>query len=301
MKLRRLTMIPLALALATTTLWLACVAQSWNLLAGSAGLFSLGHGLFTGLAAWLAATLALHGTAGVWAGALLAVPAAALAGAAIGALACRVGGGVAFTLVTLILAEVARRLFLPPGQPEAIPALPLPASGKAVLGYYALFALALLTLAAVRLLLRSRTGARWRALREDAEAAAAVGIAPYRTRIMAMAASAALAAPAGVCLALTLHGAAPEETLSLTATLAPVLAAAIGGIGTLIGPLLGALVLVPADHALSWLIARGSHDLTPLRPLAAGLALALVATMAPGGLWPALARALGLLREREEE
>ena len=90
-------------------LWLACAGQAWNLLAGFTGLFSLGHALFIGLGAYLAAAFAQHGGHGLWLGALLAVPAAALAGAALGALGCRNGfKGVHFTLITLILAEAAR-------------------------------------------------------------------------------------------------------------------------------------------------------------------------------------------------
>ncbi|MEI7608778.1 MAG: branched-chain amino acid ABC transporter permease, partial [Rhodospirillaceae bacterium] len=274
-------------------------AQGWNLLAGFAGLFSLGHALFIGLAAYLTAALALHGAAGAWAGALLALPAAALAGAAVGALGCRAGlSGPHFTLATLILAEAARlgalRLEgLGGGAGLTLPALP---SGKPLLFYYAILILAGLSLAAVRLLLRSRLGYRWLALREDPQAAAAIGIEPCRARVTAVAISAALAAPAGVFLALYARHVDPEHTLSLAASLAPVLAATLGGIGTLVGPVLGTFLVVPVDLGLSWLIAHSPRDLTLLKPLAAGLALMLAAAAFPDGLWPGLARLLRLLK-----
>ena len=166
-----------------------------------------------------------------------------------------------------------------------------------MLFYYAILVLTGLALAAIRLLLRSRLGYRWLAVREDAGAAAACGIDVYRARISAAAVSAALAAPAGVFLALYLRSANTGETLSLASSLGPVLGAALGGIGTLVGPVLGAFVVVPADQALSWLIGRSHHhDLAALKPLAAGLALMLVAVAAPGGLWPGFARRLGLLK-----
>jgi len=281
-------------------LWLAYAGQAWNLLAGFAGLFSLGHALFIGIGAYLAAAFALHGGLGPWPGALLAVPAAALAGAGIGALGCRAGlKGVHFTLVTLILAEAVRlgALHLDGLGAAAGLALPHPATaGKPVAFYYAILILTGLALVVVRLLLRSRLGYRWLALREDPGAAAASGIDPYRARVAAATISAALAAPAGVFLALYLRHVDAEQTLSLSRSLGPVLGAALGGIGTLVGPVLGAFVVVPADQALTWLIGRSHHDLSALKPLAAGLALVLVAVAAPGGLWPGLARRLGLLK-----
>jgi branched-chain amino acid transport system permease protein len=276
-------------------LWLAYAAQAWNLLAGFTGLFSLGHALFIGLAAWIAALFALHGPLAAGAGALLAVPAAALAGFAAGLLGCRTGGpGVRFALVTLLLAETAR-LGAAGFAPAVLPPLAHP-SGKPVLFYYVILAMTLLALVAIPVLLRSRLGRHWLALREDPDAAAACGIDPVRCRVIAATVGAAAAAPAGVFLALYLRQAGPD-LLSPTLSFQVILAAAVGGIGTLIGPVLGAFLVVPADLGLSWLIAHApGRDLSLLRPLAAGLALMAVAAAAPGGLWPGLARLLGLLR-----
>ena len=282
-------------------LWLAYAGSAWNLLAGFAGLFSLGHGLFIGIGAYLAAFFVLHGGLGAWPGALLALPVAAVAGAALGALGCRAGFKAAhFTLVSLILAEAVHLAVIRCDGLGGGGGLALPhpaAAGKPVLFYYAILVLTGLALAAIRLLLRSRLGYRWLAVREDAGAAAACGIDVYRARISAAAVSAALAAPAGVFLALYLRSANPGEILSLAGSLGPVLGAALGGIGTLVGPVLGAFVVVPADQALSWLIGRSHHhDLAALKPLAAGLALMLVAVAAPSGIWPGFARRLGLLK-----
>ena len=296
---------PPLVAAMITVLWLAYAGQSWNLLAGFAGLFSLGHALFIGLGGYLAAAFTLRSGLGPWPGAILAVPLAALAGAFVGALGCRAGlKTVHFTLVTLILAEGARLGVLHLDELGlkglgAAAGLDLPASpvgGKPVLFYYGILALTALALLVVRLLLRSRLGYGWLAVREDPRAAAAMGIDVYRARITATAVSAALAAPAGVFLALYLRHADPEQMLSLSRSLGPLLGTAIGGIGTLVGPVLGAFIIVPADHALSWLIGRNHHDLSALKPLAGGVALVLVAMIAPGGLWPGLARRLGLLK-----
>ena len=277
-------------------LWLAYAGQTWNLLAGFAGLFSLGHALFIGIGAYLAAAFALRGGLGPWPGIVLAVPAAAAAGAIVGALGCRTGfKTLHFTLITLILAEAThlgvRHLDLSGF------ALPAPTgTGKPLFFYYTILALTGGGLLAIRLLLRSRLGYHWLAVREDPQAAAAMGINPYQARVTAVAVAAALAAPAGAFLALYLRHTDPELILSLSRSLTPVLGAAIGGIGTLIGPILGAFVVTVADQGLSWLIGHSHHDLTALKPLGAGLALVLVAMITPGGLWPGLARRLGLLK-----
>ncbi len=281
-------------------LWLAYAGQTWNLLAGFAGLFSLGHALFIGVGGYLAALFALRGGLGAGLSVVLALPTALLVGAAVGALGCRAGLKSAhFTVLTLILAETARLGASHLDRLGGAAGLSLPqamSNGKPVFAYYSILGLTGLALVTIRLLLRSRLGYHWLAVREDAQAAAASGINIYRAKIWAVAVSAALAAPAGVFLALSLHQADPGHMLSFERSLAPLLGAAIGGIGTLVGPVLGAFVVVPLDQALSWLITRSHHDLSALKPIAAGLALVLVAMAAPGGLWPGFAHRLRLLK-----
>ncbi len=299
---------PPLLTIMIAGLWLAYVGQTWNLLAGFTGLFSLGHALFTGIGAYLAAAFALRGGVGPVPGIILAIPVAALVGAMVGGLGCRAGfKSLHFTIVTLILAEGAHlgashlnlTYLLRPGQDDAGSlTLPTPAiiTDKPLVFYYTILALTGLSLLVIRLLLRSRFGYHWLAVREDPRAAAAMGINLYQTRVIASAVAAGLAAPAGAFLTLYLHHADPEQMLSLSASLAPILGTAIGGIGTLFGPVVGAFVVVTSDHGLAWLIGHSHHNLAALKPLAAGLALVLVAMIAPHGLWPALARRLGLVK-----
>jgi len=284
-----------AVAMATTALWLACAGQSWNLLLGFAGRLSLGHALFAGLGAWIGAALVVQGGFSPWLGLAAAVPAAALAGAAVGALGCRPGlGGVHFALITLVCAELGR---LVAGQLDGFGggALPVLRGGPALF-YYLMLGCALLTLVLARLLLRSPLGYRWLAVREDPEAAAAAGVDVFRTRISAVAVSAALIAPAGALQAFQARAFEPDQLFSLSRSVDILLGAAVGGIGTLFGPVLGALLVGPLGDALNALAARSHHDLSALKPFCWGALLVLLAVLRPGGLWPWLARRLRLLR-----
>jgi len=302
---------PATLSVMISALWFAYVGQAWNLMAGFAGRFSLGHCLFVGLGAYLAAGLFLHHGVGPWPGLLLSVPAAAAMGALVGALGCRRGlGPVHFALITLVFVELARLaaghlewsggldglVLPPPSQPGNAP---LALRGTPALFYYVILAMAGLALALCRLLTGSATGYRWRAAREDPAAAAAAGVDVHRARISAMAVSAALTAPAGMFQAFYAGALAPDQLFSLTRSVEILLGPVVGGVGTLFGPVLGALVVSPLGDALSDLSARylssgGGHDLSALRPFCYGAVLAAVALLLPGGLWPWLARKLRL-------
>jgi branched-chain amino acid transport system permease protein len=291
---------PRLMAVMIAALWLAYASQAWNIVSGFAGQLSLGHALFVGLGAYLGAGLCLHAGIGPWLGLWLVIPAVALAGTAVGALALRTGWpDVSFALLTLAAAEACRLgadhldrlggaagLVLPPPVPGAsLPDL----RDHPVLAYYLILALTLGALVLTRLLLRSGLGYRWLAARENPTAAAAAGVNLFRTRLSAMTVSAALTAPAGVFLAFTAGTLLPDQLFSATSSMAMVLGAVIGGLGTFIGPLLGALMLAPVNEALAWLGHRAGHPLPGLTAFCYGLLLVLMLLLRPGGLWPWLA------------
>lgn len=297
---------PATVSVMISALWFAHVGQAWNLMAGFAGRFSLGHCLFVGLGAYLGAGLLLHDGVGPWFGLLVSVPVAALAGAGVAALGCRRGlGAVHFALITLVCVELGRLavghlewfggldglVLPPPAKPgNALIAL----RGGPALYYYVILAMTGAALVACRLLTASSLGTRWRAVREDPAAAEAAGVNVYRARITAMAASAALTAPAGMFQAYYADALAPDQLFSLVRSVEILLGPVVGGVGTLFGPVLGALVVSPLGDALSELSSRSGHDLSALRPFCYGAALTVVALWAPRGLWPWLARRLRL-------
>ncbi len=215
------------------------LAQSWNLLGGYAGQITLGHAAFFGLGALVTRTLWVGG-----APLFLALPAGALVatafGVLIGAPAFRLRGAY-FAIGTLALAEILRITVgnLMP-QISTIPAAAL-ASYSIIPRYYLTFALSVFCVAVVALLVRSRIGLGMQAVREDEAAAEASGVGAFGHKLLALAISTALVGLTGGAFAYYHVSYYPQHTFSPTWTFDAVLIAFIGGVGTIHGPVLGAL------------------------------------------------------------
>src|ERR1700686_1850176 len=155
-------------------LYFAYIGQAWNIMRGFAGQLSLGHALYVGLGAYLAAAIYVHFGIGPWLGLMVAVPVAALAGAFIGFLAFRFRvAGVYFAILTIAVAEFARvgfdhlswtsgssGLFLPVAQYSHNDLWLL--RGHPVMFYYVILAATVLAFIGCRALLQSRVGYFWR-------------------------------------------------------------------------------------------------------------------------------------------
>lgn len=296
----------------TTVLWFAYVGQAWNVMMGFAGLLSLGHALYVGLGAYVSAALFVHAGIGPWAGLWVAMLAAAAAGCFIGFLGFRFGvKGVHFALLTIAFAEVARisfdhitwlggsgGFFLPvvAGQSD-----PLNLRGSPLLFYYVILGLVAAALLLSRWLLHSRLGYQWLAVREEPEAAEAAGVDLFRARIAAVAVSSALTALGGVFQAFYFNNLFPEQVFSMGRSIEIILPAIVGGIGTLIGPILGAFILTPLGELLTFLIEVTGFDLPGMKQLFYGIALVVIVVFRPQGVWPWLARRLRLVRQPGEE
>jgi branched-chain amino acid transport system permease protein len=230
----------------------AFLGQAWNVLGGYGGQFSFGHATFFGAGAYATAVLQLRLGLDPWSAAAGATLVGAVIGAAIGALSFRYGlRGSYFALVTLAFAELFRILvnsfaYTGGGSGLLIPLQPGAATFQFAdrrSFFYLALALLALSLAVAAWLEHSRFGARLVAVRENEEAAQALGIDVFRVKLGAITLSAALAAMAGIFYAqLFLYldpGIAFGPTMSVEALLVPI----IGGMGTMLGPLLGAIVL----------------------------------------------------------
>lgn len=296
------------LSVLTLILWFAYVGQAWNVLTGFAGQLSLGHALFVGLGGYVAGALFVHAGVPAWLGLVPAVLAAAAAGAVVGWLGFRFGiGGVHFALLTIAFAEFTRigfdnlpwvgasgGLFLPVTDRHHVDLLSL--RGPSWMFYEVILVLTGAALLLCRLLLHSRLGYRWLAVREDADAAAAAGVDVFRAKMAAILVSAALAAPAGVFDAFYYNNLFPEQTFATARSIQMILAPIVGGVGTLFGPVLGAFLLTPLGEALNWLLGRLGLNLPGAQQLFYGLVLVAVVLARPEGVWPWLARRLGLAR-----
>jgi branched-chain amino acid transport system permease protein len=286
--------------------YFAYVGQAWNIMMGFAGQLSLGHALYVGLGAYVTASLFVFFGVAPWIGLLAAVPIAGLAGAFIGFLAFRFRvGGVYFAILTIAVAEFARigfdhlswtrgsaGLFLPVKQYAGNDLWTL--RGGPVMFYYLLLAACVFALIVCRALLKSRIGYFWLAIREDEQAARAVGIDTFRYKMLAVVISAAMTSFAGVIYAFYYNNLFPEQVFHISRSIEIILAPIVGGIGTLFGPILGAFILTGLAETLTTALAAAGVDMPGAKQVFYGVCLLLVIVALPDGVWPWLKQALGL-------
>jgi branched-chain amino acid transport system permease protein len=277
-------------------LLVALAGQGWNILGGYGGQYSFGHAAFFGTGAYVTAVLQVRYGVNAWIGFVAGIVAAAAVGAFIGGLVFRAKlRGSYFALVTLAFAEVLR-----------IVASVAPITGAGVgtlikldlharafqfesraVFYWVILALVAVSLVIAQLLERSRFGAWLIAVRENEDAAMALGVNSTMVKLGAMVLSAAITGAAGCFYAQYFlfidAGIAYGTWISIEALLTPI----IGGVGTVFGPLLGAL-LVKAFGEGAKLIAG---DAPGLDLIAYGCALVLVIAFAPRGVMGAIADA----------
>jgi len=284
----------------------AYVGQAWNLMMGYAGQLSLGHALYVGLGAYVSALLWLHLGVSPWIGVFAGMAAAMLAAAVIGWLGFRFGiEGVYFALLTIAFSEIARvafdhlaiaggagGLFLPvlPGQATSLWNL----QGGPLLFYYLTLGLAIGATALVAWLARSRMGFIWRAIREDPQAAEALGVNLFAAKMRVILLSAALTAVAGLVNAFYYRNLFPAQSFDMARSLELILAPIVGGLGTVMGPVIGAAVLTPLGETLIAAMHALGIDAPGAKAIAYGLLLLAIIWLKPDGLWPWLARRLGL-------
>jgi branched-chain amino acid transport system permease protein len=292
------------LSLATLILYLAYTGQAWNLMMGFAGQLSLGHALYLGVSAYTAAALYHHFDVPPVAGLFFSIALCTSLAALIGFLAFRHRiSGVYFTLLTIAFAEFTRigfdhfewvggsgGLFLRIPQRDQIDLVNL--RGAPAMFYYLILALTVGALALCAWLLHRRAGYYWQAIRENEEAAQALGINTFRWKMLAVIISAAMTAPAGVFWAFYYNHLFPEQIFSVSRSIEIILGPIIGGIGTLAGPILGAALLTLCADGVTELVASLGWNLPGAKQLVYGLILFLVVTCLPQGIWPALARKL---------
>ena len=270
-------------------LMIALVGQGWNVLGGYGGQYSFGHAAFFGTGAYVTAIVQMRYGVDAWTGFALGIAGGALTGAAIGALTFRSGlKGSYFALVTLAFAEVLRIL---------ASVAPITGAGVGILialdlrpqafqfqsrapFYWILLGLVGVSLVIVRLIEQTRFGAWLVAVRENEDAARALGVDATRVKLAAITVSAAMTAAGGAFYAQYFlfidSGIAYGPWISVEALLAPI----VGGIGTVFGPLLGALVV----RTLGELTKLGTGDAPGLDLVIYGGLLILVVAFAPRGL-----------------
>ncbi len=292
-------------------LYFAYVGQAWNVMMGFVGQLSLGHALYVGLAGYVSAVLFKELGVGPWIGLLAAIPIAMVAGAVIGFLALRFGvTGVYFAILTIAFAEFARigfdhldivngsgGLFLPVSAQTANDLWLL--RGSPTMFYYVILAATLVALVLCRLLIRSRMGYFWQAIREDEEAARAAGIDTFRYKMAAVVISAGMTAFAGVFYTFYYNNLFPEQVFNISRSIEIIVGPIIGGVGSLLGPVVGAFLLTGLAEGLNSVLGALGVDLPGAKQVLYGVCLLFVIIALPGGVWPWLARHLRITRDHE--
>jgi len=263
----------------------ACVlvlAQMWNLLAGYAGLVSVGQQAYVGLGGYALVTLADVAGLDPFVCVPLAGVVAALVALPVSRVAFRLQGGY-FAIGTWVIAEVLRLLVantraLGGGSGQSLLAMrAYPKALREATTYWVALALLVLALAAIHLVLRSRFGLALAAMRDSEVAAESQGIDVAATRLWVYVAAALGSGAAGALYFSMNLRISPDAAFGVSWSAYAIFIVVIGGIGTLEGPIVGTLLFFAlrellADHGAWYLIALG-------------LVAVLTMLVCPQGIW----------------
>ena len=270
-------------------LYASLLAQSWNMLGGYGGQFSFGHALFFGTGAYVQAMAQLSLGWNAWLALAAAVAVAAGVAAFVGALTFRYGlKGSYFALVTLAFAEVFRILAVSVDFTGGGVGLMLPlresfanlqfGSRKGYIGLVLGFVVAAMLVTSW--LGHSRFGAQLQAVRDNEDAARAIGVDPWAVKLGAITLSAAFMGAGGAFYVQVFQYIDPSLAFGPTSSVEALVAAIVGGMGTLWGPVLGAAVL----HLLAELTRSLFGQLPGLNMIVYGSVLVLIVMFVPRGL-----------------
>jgi branched-chain amino acid transport system permease protein len=277
------------------TFLFAGLALAWNIAGGYAGLISFGHAAFFGIGAYTSTILALQFGLTPWIGLWFGGVTAAIAASGLALICARLRGPF-FILSTLAAADVVRIIALNwsslTGGPEGLSIMPVADLSNMVFSSKTNYAWLMLTFlvlvyALTKCLEASRFGYYLFAVRDDEDAAGAAGINPLLVRTAAMALSAGLTGIGGSLFAQYFLYLDPTFLISPELSFQFALLAAVGGLGTAIGPVLGSFLITPLSELLRAYLGNAAAGLH-LVIYSAGLIVVML--YFPGGIAGALAR-----------
>lgn len=271
-------------------LW-SVLGLAWNIIGGYAGQVSLGHAIFFGLGAYTSTLLLTKFDVSPWIGMFAGVGVATVVAAVIGWPSFRLAGHY-FAIATIAAGEIfavmfrnwtwaggAVGIYLPIIRGDRLVNFQFHANKQGY--YYIVLAMLAAVMLTTYLIERSRMGYYLKAIREDPDAARSVGIDITRYKLYAMVISAAFTALAGTFYAQFVLYISANTVFALTLSIQMCLVAILGGTGTLVGPIIGAAVLIPmAEYTRVYLGGRAGG----LHLVIYGLLIMLISIYQPGGL-----------------
>lgn len=288
------------------TLYFAYMASAWNIVSGYTGQLSLGHSALAGIGGYISTLLLINAGLSPWFGMLVGAVCATAVGVLIGWPCFRLRGPY-FTLTTIAFAEILRiwtenteELF--GVELRGAQGISVPLKGHAPLlfqfdgkvpYYYVILAMLAAVVALAWWMERSRMGFYLKAIRADQDGAEALGVHSTRYLLSAMAVSSFLTALGGSFYAQYFRYINPERNMGLDFSIELALMGIVGGQGTVLGPVLGALLLTPAGEITRATLAG---KLPGLHLVIYGLVLILAMLFLPKGLIQPLRRLVGRRR-----
>lgn len=248
-----------AIYVLTVSFIFSIAAVGWNICYGYAGLLSFGHSAFFGMSAYVCVILFKSYFLTPWIGIIIGAIVGAIFGIVIAWLTTRTRGWY-FSITTTVLPQILVILFTWFWRyTGGSYGLPLPYMGEnffymqfnSKTPYYLIsLSVLVLCLIGIKIMDASKLGHYLKALGRDEEAAESIGIDAYRMRLYAMGISSFIVGIAGGLYANLIHFIDPYEAFGWTMNLYFILSTMIGGVGTIIGPVLGGLILIPSSELI---------------------------------------------------
>ena len=274
----------------------AMLGVAWNIMGGYAGMFSFGQAAFFGIGAYTSSYLLTAFHVNPWIGLIAGGVVAAMVAAAIG-YPCSNLRGHYFAIASIAFAEIVRVHFNNWTLVNAAEGISLPMLDESFTNfmfhtskvpyYYVALAFLILALVVCRFVATSKMGYYFRAIKESHDVAEVLGVNVVRYRLIAIMISAFLSAMAGTFYAQYVLYIDPESVMLLAISVQIVLLSMLGGAGSVMGPVIGAAVLIPiAEVTRVWLGSRG----TGLDMLIYGFMITIISMYQPQGVWGFLSR-----------
>ncbi|HUH66828.1 MAG TPA: branched-chain amino acid ABC transporter permease [Syntrophales bacterium] len=274
----------------------AMLGVAWNIMGGYAGMFSFGQAAFFGIGAYTSSFLLTAFHVNPWIGLIAGGVVAAIVAAAIG-YPCSNLRGHYFAIASIAFAEIVRVHFNNWTLMNAAEGISLPMLDESFTNfmfhtskvpyYYIALAFLILALVVCYFVATSKMGYYFRAIKESHDVAEVLGVNVVRYRLIAIMISAFLSAMAGTFYAQYVLYIDPESVMLLAISIQIVLLSMLGGAGSVMGPVIGAAVLIPiAEVTRVWL----GHKGTGVDMLIYGFLITIISMYQPQGVWGFLSR-----------
>jgi len=269
----------------------AVLAEAWNILAGYTGQFSLANAIFFGVGAYTSSVLLLKFSINPWIGLLIGGLFAVILAIIIGLPVFRLQGKY-FVIATLVAGEALKVIFqnwnfigaqigleLPIMMEDSLKNMNFVVNKKGF--YYITLGMVVLTVVILYFLLKSKLGYYFKMIREEEDVAQSIGVNVRAYKLVSISMTAFLTAIAGTVYAQYLLYINPEMVFSSNLSIKIVLIAALGGVGTILGPIMGAFILVPLTEGTRILYGGSGRGIDWLLY---GVLLLIIVLFRPGGI-----------------